>query len=455
MERRGFLEAYVGESSQLPNILGRFDSYLSGVRTGSEHTRRAYSNNVYEYLRYMLFEKCQLPKDYFEIGFHVALLHHLDLKDQGLIEDAKGIAETDSEIRALIPYERKISGNKLEAARRLLGPDFNFSFNEDGFSMQLKRTGVVKKVVELKDRDVLMIDFLCSVYDPGAPEYRRDDRVCMDRRFWASLFRRDRLGEFQNYLRQKKNKNCESTINRKLAALSTFVGFLILNEKLLIPEDDPFYRKKRPVSEHAPQLFLEKEQIDRIYSKINRKCKRKDKQSYSGKRDRALFSISTGTLIRASANCNLRLEDIDFDNRTIRVVEKGKKKRVFHLTKRPWKDLRDWLEVRKKYLESNHIDDNARCNGYVYVTERGNPMHYRCWHRILGEYAEEAGVKVNGGVSPHDLRRSVAKQMNKNGADIFQLQKILGHKNIQTTVTYLDILGIDEQEVIQRFNPFA
>jgi integrase/recombinase XerD len=89
---------------------------------------------------------------------------------------------------------------------------------------------------------------------------------------------------------------------------------------------------------------------------------------------------------------------------------------------------------------------------YVYVTEKGNPMHYRCWHRILSEYSKDAKV---GEVSPHDLRRSVAKQMHRKGADIFQLQKILGHKNIQTTVIYLDIMGIDETEVIQKYNPFA
>ena len=442
-KKESLLEKHISETILLPNILTRFSNYVKGVRTGSIHTNRAYLTNVFEYFRFILFsERIELPKDYSKIALHSAYLKYLENIDKGIIV----LTNEQENENILIPYEQKLTGRNLELARNFFGKDFNLALKGNRFLMQYKNHKA-EKLSELNKDDVKKIEFLCSVYDPGPPETREDGPdIFMDHGFFQSIFRRDRIGEFQEIIREKPNS--ERTVNRKLASLSSFIGFLILNERLLLPEDDPFYRKKRPVSEYNPQLFLTENQIDSIYSEIKKRCDLKDERSYSGKRDRSLFSNSTGTLMRASANCNLRLEDIDHKTHTIKVIEKGKKIRKFNLKKKTWDDLISWLDVRDRYIKKNKIKNNP----YVFVTEKGNPMHYRCWHRILGEYSGSAKI---GPVSPHDLRRGVAKIMYKNGYDIFKLQKKLGHKNLQTNCIYLDIMSIDEDEDFEKYNPFA
>lgn len=232
-----------GYDGFLPAVPKRFNFYLEGLRSGSIHTRRSYNTALYEYLRHVLFERCELPINYLEIAAHVA---YLECK----------FSSEESEIKEIICQKETPTIQKL---KQIISSDFSLICRGNRFLMQLKVSRNPEKIVEIRKKDKQKIDALCSEYDPGPPECRETDRVCMDREFWKSLFRRDKLGEFEGYLRS--NGRAESTVAQRLAGLYTFVGFLILSEELLSPQDDPFYRQKRPVVRLAPQTFLEEKEI--------------------------------------------------------------------------------------------------------------------------------------------------------------------------------------------------
>jgi len=437
MDKGVSLEESLAEAVGANHLLERFDFYVQGERTGSINTRKAYNTNVYEFLRYMLFPPfCTLPMEYLEIGVHAAYLQHLN---EGS-ETHEGL-ENKGESFSLVPYEGRILTDQRDLSKAL-GPKIILDIRKNRFSMRFKVEENSEKSNEISNIYKLMINYLVDYYDPGPVDLRDTNRLSMDQRFWQAILRRDRIGKYQGYLRQKKSKNCkngncENTISRKLAAISKFVGFLIYNEGLLDLNDDPFHRKKRPVLERNPQRFFSEEELNDIYSRIENKAREKGRIGYIGKRDLAMFSLATSRLLRASAVCNLKIKDIDFRRRTFTVVEKGKKKRTFTLDDRAYRDLKSFLDESKD-----------RENEHIFLTERGNPMHHRCWHRILGEYSSEE-------LSPHDLRRSIANIMHRKGYDIFMLQRLLGHKNIQTTAIYLDLDSLDFEEHIRDFNPFA
>ena len=318
--------------------------------------------------------------------------------------------------------------------RRIFDDNFQITIGKRRFSISFKKNCEKEKSNEISTKYKSIIDYLCFYYDPGPLDSRENSGILMDEIFWQSILRRDRLGEYQSYLRKKGN--IENTINRKLSAISKFTGFLILSEHLLDPKYDPFYRKRRPVIQRNPQRFFDENEILEIYLTMDKKAKIRGRKGYLGKRDRAMFSLTTSRLLRAGAVCNLKASDVNLEKRTFTVVEKGKKKRKFILDDIAYKDLKSFLDVK---------DDKDE---YVFTTERGNPMHHRCWHRILNDY-------YDGEISPHDIRRSIAKIMHRKGYDIFMLQRLLGHKNIQTTTIYLDLEDLDFEESIKDFNPFS
>lgn len=79
---------------------------------------------------------------------------------------------------------------------------------------------------------------------------------------------------------------------------------------------------------------------------------------------------------------------------------------------------------------------------YAYMTRGG----------VL-QLIKKLGRKINIDVSPHDLRRTAATLMVKNGMNAFDVQRILGHSNIKTTQRYVAAAQINLEEAMKRYSP--
>lgn len=141
----------------------------------------------------------------------------------------------------------------------------------------------------------------------------------------------------------------------------------------------------------------------------------------SGIRDRAILAVLVDTGLRLSGLLGLRMVDLDIDRRVLTVTEKGGKTRTIPFSRLTAVLLRHWLAVR-----------SAKCDR-VFVTRDGDAISESGLHEILKRLKKRAGV--TGRVNPHSFRHRFAQQYLTGGGDLATLAKLLGHENIQTTVS--------------------
>jgi site-specific recombinase XerD len=128
---------------------------------------------------------------------------------------------------------------------------------------------------------------------------------------------------------------------------------------------------------------------------------------------------------------SLRVDDIDFINRMVKVVQgKGKKDRYVPIpTKEFASDLKKWAGKRNRGLLIEGRGTNSM------LSDR----HIR---RIVKKYALEAGIRKPEEVHPHTLRHSYATHLQNQGLPLNYIQQILGHERIETTTVYVH-LGVE------------
>ena len=149
---------------------------------------------------------------------------------------------------------------------------------------------------------------------------------------------------------------------------------------------------------------------------------------------RAMFELLLCSGIRLGGLVNLNRDDLDFSSMTFKVTEKGNKERICYLN--------DAAKVHiKKYLKSR-TDNNPAL--FVAKATRVNKHGVREPPRLgstgverrFRELGKKAGIKE---VHPHKFRRTVATKLIKRGMPIDQVQSILGHDNISTTMLYVEV----------------
>lgn len=146
-----------------------------------------------------------------------------------------------------------------------------------------------------------------------------------------------------------------------------------------------------------------------------------------GKRDAAIIAISYGAGLRRDEAANLRLENYDKNNGTIKIIGKGNKERKNKLNRKIQALINDWINIRCKKTEylfyqlkdEKHLTDKKLSGGNIYT--------------MLKKRYLEAKIKK---ISPHDLRRTYATKLLEQGEDLFIVQELMGHTRIDTTKKY-------------------
>ncbi len=145
-------------------------------------------------------------------------------------------------------------------------------------------------------------------------------------------------------------------------------------------------------------------------------------------RDRLILRILYRCGLRVSELVNLKIEDVDFTEGMITIRGgKGDKDRVVPIDNHT-------LDLIEFYI----VDADQ---GYMILSERGEPLSTRQVERIVKKYAKSADIKKN--VYPHMLRHSFAVHCLKAGMNLRSVQKMLGHSSLTTTQIYLDLTGED------------
>jgi integrase/recombinase XerC len=160
-------------------------------------------------------------------------------------------------------------------------------------------------------------------------------------------------------------------------------------------------------------------------------------------RDKAILETLYGGGLRVSELVGLDRDDVDLRNGVARVRGKGRKERLAPLGGAATRAIAAYLAQRPKVPDPRP----------VFLNRSGERLGVRSVHRILRACALRADIDLR--TTPHTLRHSFATHMLDRGADLREVQELLGHKNIVTTQIYTHVSMERLKRVYEKAHPRA
>lgn len=239
-------------------------------------------------------------------------------------------------------------------------------------------------------------------------QYRRSINMLSD--FLNKPFPEMKTYDIRFYLATEKERGVsERTLENTRANLSAFFQWLTVEE---IIEKNPMLKIK-PIKydDEIREAFSDVE-IDNLRSACN------------DEKERALVEFLLSTGVRVTELCDMNITDVDTREMTVHVRHgKGGKERITYTTTVALERLRKYLSSRKEqdseYLFCNRGHDRIQAGGVRF---------------ILNRIAKRANVT---NVHPHRFRRTFATNLSKRGMSIYEIQKLMGHSDINTTTAYI------------------
>ncbi len=228
------------------------------------------------------------------------------------------------------------------------------------------------------------------------------------------------------------------TLGRKISAMRTFFAFLSSRGKI---QHDPMGLVRSPRRKHKLPSFLTESEVERL-------LKAPDRSGFIGIRDRALLETLYSTGMRVGELVQTDLDRINLNGGFIRVMGKGRQERLAMLGPPAVTATRAYLPARKTLAKKRGADPGEA----LFINERtGLRITARSIRRILKGYLLRSGLPPNH--SPHSLRHSFATHILNRGANLREVQELLGHKRIASTqiYTHLDIARL--QEIYRKAHP--
>lgn len=167
-----------------------------------------------------------------------------------------------------------------------------------------------------------------------------------------------------------------------------------------------------------------------------------------GLRDAAVIGILYGSGMRKSESVNLDLAQINFEERSLRVIGKGNKELIKYAPDWAFTKLQAWLAFRREQLKDGEQDDSFLFNRIrrgSHITRERITKH--AIYYIARQRGEQVGVKI----MPHDFRRSFITRVIEEH-DLSIAQKLAHHTNIQTTASYDMRDDNERRRAVDRFD---
>ncbi|HEV7396992.1 MAG TPA: tyrosine recombinase XerC [Pyrinomonadaceae bacterium] len=233
----------------------------------------------------------------------------------------------------------------------------------------------------------------------------------------------------------------KSSVARKLAALRTFFQFLV-REGIL--ELNPAKLVATPRLEKKLPKHLSVEDAIRF-------IETPDLETDLGKRDRAILELLYATGVRVSELTKLNVHDIDFGNKLIRVSGKRRKERIVPFGDPAGDAIRNYLPARAAFLSQAPI--TLQDPGALFLNYQGTRITTRSVGRMIEKYIRVCSGRYD--LSPHALRHSFATHLLDSGADLRDIQELLGHARLSSTQIYTHVSMEKLIEVYDKSHPKA
>ena len=226
------------------------------------------------------------------------------------------------------------------------------------------------------------------------------------------------INDFLLFISNEKSYK-PATLQRIISSLSSFYRYCYTQG---IIEANPIARIDRPKIKDKEIRYLKHNQVIKLLDSIQ------------DERDHLIVRTIYATGVRVSELCSINMEDIDFEDHTIRVKGKGGKIRIVFVDDETLKKI-------NKYSSGN-ID------GPLFLGQQGRNISPRTVQYIFTKYAPP-------GITPHKIRHSYASELYKRSKNLRVVQENLGHSSIQTTEIYLHTDIDERKQVYQKYFPLS
>lgn len=243
----------------------------------------------------------------------------------------------------------------------------------------------------------------------------------------------DRMA-IRKYLSFLHRKNRKSSIARKLSTLRSFFKYL-LRERIIStnpakPVSTPKLEKLLPTALSVDEAF-----------RLVESPSREDGSIEAELRDCAFLELLYSSGLRVSELVGLNLNRVDLDLGIVKVLGKGRKERIVPVGAKAVEALKAYLQVR------GVMEDESP----LFVNLRGSRLTARSVGRFVKKYARQSGIYRK--ISPHSLRHTFATHLLDAGADLREIQEMLGHVSLSTTQRYTHLSLGKLMEVYDRAHP--
>ena len=238
----------------------------------------------------------------------------------------------------------------------------------------------------------------------GEFEPKMVDRRCV-RRYLASLHRQ-----------QLK----PATVGRKFSAVRAYFKYMVRMSRL---DADPTQHARAPKQSKRTPRFLSADDAARL-------VEHPSGQSAIDYRDRAVLELTYGAGLRVSEVVGIDIEDVDLDERKVRVMGKGRKARIVPMGHKAAVAVELWLHRRPE------LSGKDACPRALFRNRRGGRLNVRSVQRLV---RNARAFCQQSGATPHWLRHACATHMLGSGADLRSIQELLGHVSLSTTQRYTHV----------------
>lgn len=249
----------------------------------------------------------------------------------------------------------------------------------------------------------------------------------------------------ESYIEFLTKSNIKSnTLRRKIASLKVFYNYLKFQD---IIDENPFnqlrfqFRKEKILPKTIPYDILKS-----VYSYSEQKViySKSKYQKQKAERNLLIISLLLSTGIRISELCHIHLKDINFSNRTLHIIGKGKKERILFLGDQTT------FSLLKTYI-------NKYCfqpNDYLFTGQNSlKALSEQSVRLILKKLVKKNNLSIT--ITPHMFRHSFATMLLDKNVDIRYIQQILGHSSISVTQIYTHVSQSKQKEILTLCNPIS
>lgn len=236
------------------------------------------------------------------------------------------------------------------------------------------------------------------------------------------------------FLHMYEKKIQKSSIARKIACFKSFTKYLQASGiQIKIHLTSPRLEKKLPT-------YLTIDEITYLLDIL----KDNDLETTRPLRDKTILETLYATGVRCSELTNIKLIDINFDQKTILITGKGNKQRFVLFGEKAKRRILNYIQTERQ-------KDDKKKSEYLFLSTKGTKILDRSVQQVLNKFSKQLNSRKQ--LTPHKVRHSFATHLLNAGMNLRALQELLGHSSLTTTERYTHIATKDLKELYTKINP--